>query len=197
MSLSERLSERFLESTAEVRDQASAYVNRAADAARATADLAAGSIAAARTPIEVLTGASLQFNSLSHDYLARLLRRQAAMLNSTVSEGERRLQRLARAQSLQEALASQAEDLNDLPQRLARKARETWDIVADAGRGVAELGSYTLAGLAQPAAAPKKTRKASTARPAVAARKPAAAPRAKAAARKSAAPRRAKAARTA
>ena len=179
MSLSERLSDRLIDTTAEVRDQATAYVSRAADAARATADRAAERVAAARTPIEVLTGASLQFNTLSHDYVARLLRRQSTMLKGTVTEGEKRLQRLARAGSLQEALASQAEDLNDLPQRLARNARETWAIVADAGRGVSQLASTTLVELTRPAAAPK-ARKA-TARRAKSARKPAGARRTKAA----------------
>jgi phasin family protein len=183
MTLSDRLTDRLTETTAEVRDQATAYVARAADAARATADRAAERVAAARTPIEVLTDASLRLNDLSHDYMARLLRRQAAMLKATVTDGEKRLQRLARAQSLQQALAGQAEDLNDLPQRLARSARETWEIVADAGRGVSQLASTTLAGLAQPARAPKKTRRAAAARrtKAKAAHKPAAARRVKAA----------------
>ena len=133
-----------------------------------------------RTPIEVLTDASLQLNTLSHDYLARLLRRQASMLKATVTEGEKRLQRLARAKTLQQAMAGQAEDLNDLPQRLARNARETWEIVADAGRGVSQLASTTLAELARPARTPK-ARKSTRARPAKAARKSAAARRAKAA----------------
>jgi phasin family protein len=180
MSLSERLSDRLIDTTAEVRDQATAYVSRAADAARATADRAAERVAAARTPIEVLTDASLQLNTLSHDYVARLLRRQSTMLKGTVTEGEKRLQRLARAGSLQEALASQAEDLNDLPQRLARNARETWAIVADAGRGVSQLASTTLVELTRPAAAPKARKKA-TARRAQSARKPAGARRKKAA----------------
>lgn len=184
MSISDRLSERLIETTAEVRDQATAYVVRAADVARATADRAAERVAAARTPIEVLTDASLQLNTLSHDYVARLLRRQAVMLRATVTEGEKRLQRLARAQSLQQVLASQSEDLNDLPQRLARNARDTWEIVADAGRGVSQLASSTLAELVQPARTPKQTRRAAGARRAKAARKPAA--------RKPAAARRAK-----
>lgn len=183
MSLSDRLSDRFsgrlIETAAEVRGQANAFVSRAADAARATADRAAERVAAARTPIDALTDASLQLNTLSHDYVARLLRRQAATLKGTVAEGEKRLQRLARARTLQQAMAGQAEDLNDLPRRLARNARETWDIVADAGRGVSQLASTTLAGLAR-TPAPRKARKPAGVGRARTARKPAAARRAKA-----------------
>jgi phasin family protein len=144
------LTERLVETTAEVRDQATIYAERAAEAARATADLAASRVAAARAPIDVLTEASLKLNSLSHEHIARLVRRQAAMLKAAVGEGEQRLQRLARAASLPQALAGQAEDLTDIPRRIADNMRQTWAILADAGRDVSQLAGTTLGELAQP-----------------------------------------------
>jgi phasin family protein len=174
------LSERLLDATTEMRDQATAYVARAADAARATADVAASRMAAARTPLEVLTEASLKLNALSHEHVARMLRLQAAMLKGTVAEGEKRLQRLARAESLRHALAAQTEDLNAIPRRVAQNARESWQIVAEAGRSVSELASATFAGLTQPATV-AKPRKPARGKRAPVARKRAASRRGKAA----------------
>ncbi len=151
------LTERFIETTAEVRDQATAYVARAAEAARHRVDRAAGQVAAARTPVEVMTEASLKLNNLSHQHLSRLLARQGSMLAGALVESEQRLQRLARAGSLQQALASQAADLIDLPQRIARNTRETWAIVADTGREAAQLAASTYAELLRQTPA-RKTR---------------------------------------
>jgi len=169
-------SERLIETTSEVREQATAYAARAAEAARATADLAADRVAAARTPVEVLTDATLKLNRLSHDHIARLLTRQSALLKRTLTDGERRLQRLARSESLQQALAGQTEELNEIPQRVARNARETWDIVADAGRSVSQLATATYAELVKAAPA-RKTRKSTAGKRAKAVRKPATATR--------------------
>ncbi len=160
MNISERLSE----TTAGLRDQATAYASRVGDAARATVDLAADRVASARTPLEVLTGATLELNRLSHDYMAQLLTRQATLLQGTLAEGEKRLQRLARAGSIQQAVAGQAEDLNDISARVARNARETWTLVADAGRGVSRLAVATYAELAQPAPAARSRKPAATRR---------------------------------
>ncbi len=172
------LSDRFIETTTDLRQQATAYVARAAQAARASADLAADRVAAANSPLEVLTEATLKLNRLSHDHVARLLTRQATLLRDTLTEGEKRLQRLATAKSLQQAVAGQAEDLNDLGPRIARNARETWAIVADAGRGVSQLAVSTYAELAQAVPAPKR-RKPVAAKRTQADRKPASSRRAK------------------
>lgn len=143
------LSERLIESTVDVRGQAAAYAARAAEYARAGADRAASQVAAARGPVELLTEASLKLNTLSHQYLSRLLARQGTMVKGTLEEGEKRLQRLARATSLQQAIAAQAADLGEIPTRIADNVRETWEIVAEAGREVAALASATYGGLAQ------------------------------------------------
>jgi phasin family protein len=154
MSLSDRISA----STLETLGQASALAARAAEFARAGADRAAGQVAAAQAPVEVLTEASLKLNTLSHQYLSRLLARQGAMLKGTLAEGEQRLQRLAAAGSLQQAIAAQAEDLDQIRSKVAHNARETWQIVAEAGREVAALATTTYARLVQ--AAPTATRRA-------------------------------------
>ena len=133
-----------------------------------------------------MTAASLKLNNLSHQHVSRLLARQGAMLTSALSEGEQRLQRLARAGSLQQALSSQAEDLNGLPQRVAHNARETWEIVAAAGREAAQLAAATYAELVRQAPAPKsraKARKAAGSRRPKSARKPAPGARARKASR--------------
>jgi phasin family protein len=151
------LSERVIESTVDVREQAAAYAARAAEFARAGADRAATQVAAARGPVDLLTEASLKLNTLYHQYMSRLLARQGAMLKGTLVEGEKRLQRLARATSLQQAVVGQVEDMNQIPARIADNVRETWQIVAEAGREVAQLASYTYGELTQAAPRPRST----------------------------------------
>ena len=166
------LSERVLESTAEVREQANVYAARAADFARAGADRAADQVAMAYGPVDQLTEASLKFSQLSHQCVTRLLRRQGAMVKGALHEGEKRLHRLARASTLQQAVAGQVEDLNEIPARVGRNLRETWDIVAEAGRDVTALAAATYAGLVAPPPAPKRARAATPRRrPAAGARK--------------------------
>ncbi len=151
------LSDRVFESTGDVREQAGAYVARAAVLTRAGAAAAAGQMAAARAPVDLLTEASQKLNTLTYECLSKLLARQGTMLKGTLLEGERRLQRLAGATSLQQGLAAQVEDLGRIPDSVARNVRETWGILADTGREVSRLATTTYAGLAQGAKAPRTT----------------------------------------
>lgn len=154
------LSERVFESTGDIREQAGAYAARAAVLARAGAATAAGRMAAARAPVDLLTEASQKLNTLTYECLSKLLARQGAVLKGTLVEGERRLQRLAGATSLQQALAAQALDLGRIPDSVARNVRETWVILADTGREVSRLATTTYAGLAQGATTTRSGRPA-------------------------------------
>lgn len=159
-------SERLMEMTAGVRDQAGAYAMRAADMARGGADRAATTVDAARNPVETLAAATLKLNVLAHQYIERLVALQAATIQHTLAAGAQRLRKLSEAASVQQALADQADTFARSRTRFSKDAAEAWDIVTGTGRGVSEIAVQTYARLvrAQPVAAKRRPR-ASAKRP--------------------------------
>jgi phasin family protein len=160
------IAETVFGNTTDAGERIAAQAARAAGFARAGADRAAGRVAAVYGPVDLITEASLKLSALSHQYTSRLLSRQGAMLKGGLEEVERRLQRLARAGSLRQAVAGQVEDWHGLHARLFGNVRETWAIVAEAGRDVTRLATATYAGLLQasprPRASARPPRKAPT-----------------------------------
>jgi hypothetical protein len=151
--------ERIVEMTLEVRDQASAMANRAAEAARDSAIKAAEQVEAARMPVETLADAGLKLNNLAHGYVKRLLSYQAGMMTGALHMGAKRLRTLSKADSLQDAIEGQAIDLAAARERVVDSAKETMEIVAESGREVSGLLTEAYAHLLRPPRAKRAVRK--------------------------------------
>jgi phasin family protein len=153
------LTERFFEATAEVRDQAGAYAERAVDAARDSVNLAAQKVGMVETPIDTLAKASLQLNSLTHRYFERMIEQNVDTLKGAIDDGARRLRLISKANDVVGLYNSQAKFTQVSVDRLKRDAKATWAIVTDAGRDVSELAVTSYAQLLRQAPA-KATRTA-------------------------------------
>jgi phasin family protein len=139
------LTEKIIEITADVRDQAGAYAARASEAAREGADRAAETVDSAKTPVETLADAGLALNNLAHTYFARLVRLQASAVKFGLDDAADRLRMLAKAESLPAAYQVQVKAFAGTRERILRDANVAVEIVTEAGRGVSELavGTYT------------------------------------------------------
>jgi phasin family protein len=139
------LTEKIIEMTADVRDQAGAYAARASEAAREGVDRAAQTVDSAKTPVETLADAGLALNNLAHTYFARLVRLQASAVKLGLDDAAERLRLLAKADSLPVAYQLQVKAFGDTRERVLREANVAVEIVTEAGRGVSELavGTYT------------------------------------------------------
>ncbi len=153
-----KLTERFIEMTSDVRDQASAYVERTAATARDTVKMAAERVESAAAPIENLSAAATRLNTLAYQYTGDLLAHQANVLTGALHDGAERLRLLNKADSLQHAYQAQIKYFDITRDRLARDARTTLRIVGGAGAAVRSLAKDTYAHwLKKPVAAKRAT----------------------------------------
>jgi phasin family protein len=141
------LSERFFEATAQVRDQANAYAERALGAARESVVRAAQQVEKVESPIDVVAKAGLKLNTLSHNYFERMLEQNVDTIKGAMTDGARRLHLVAKAEDFADLYRDQVKYNAVTSDRLMRDAKATWDIVADAGREVSELALNTYAQL--------------------------------------------------
>jgi phasin family protein len=142
-----KISERILESTAQVRDQAAAYVNQTMQGARDGVQRAAVRLESAGTPVDVLTNAARRMNDLSHSYFERLLEQNTATMKAALNGSAQRLRQLAAARDVSGAYRDQVDALRGTRERVARDAKATWEIVTDTGREMSELAIETYAQL--------------------------------------------------
>lgn len=158
------ISKRIIDITTDVRDQAGAYVAKAADTARVNVDRAARRVEAANTPVETLAHAGHRLNTLAHNYAERMVEQQANMVKGVLHDGAERLRMLAKAGDARSALTQQVAYFDVTRARIVRNAKHTYGIVADAGRGASELAAQTYTRLLagpqrKPRAAVKASRK--------------------------------------
>ncbi len=159
------ISERIFEATAEVREQANAYAERAVEAAREGVVRAAEQVEKVESPIDVVAKASLKLNNLSHEYVGALLEQNIDTLKGAVNDGVRRLHLVAKANDVRELYASQVQYNSVTSDRIVRDAKATWGIVAKAGREVSELAITTYAQLMREAPAKRRASAKQTKRP--------------------------------
>lgn len=155
------LSERFMEFTANVREQAADAATRAASAAREGVTKAADQVESVKTPVETLADAGRTLSKLSHDAVTRLVSHQADVITGSLHDGAQRLRLLAKADSVRDAYVDQIAYLDVTRDRLTRDARTALTIVSESGRAVAELAATTYADLVR-VPAPKPARKAAS-----------------------------------
>ncbi len=148
------LTERFFEMTADVRDQASTYAERTAEAARSTVEKAAERVESAAGPIDNLSSAATRFNKLAHQYADDMLSHQANILTGALQDGAERLRLLNKSTSLKSAYGAQIKYFGVTRDRLARDAKVAMSIVSKTGTALRSLARDTLVGLkAKPATA--------------------------------------------
>ena len=153
-----KLTERFVEMTSNVRDQASAYVESTAATARNTVQMAAERVESAAAPIENLSAAASRLNTLAYQYTSEMLAHQANVLTGALHDGAERLRLLNKADSLQHAYNAQIKYFDVTRDRLARDVKTTLRIVGGAGTAVQSLAKDTYAHwLKKPASAKRAT----------------------------------------
>ena len=156
-----KLTERLVEMTSDVREQASTYVERTAATARNTVQVAAERVESAAVPIENLSAAASRLNTLAYQYTGDLLAHQANVLTGALHDGAVRLRLLNKADSLQHAYQAQIKYFDVTRDRLARDARTALQIVGGAGAAVRTLAKDTYAHwLKKPASAKRTTTQA-------------------------------------
>lgn len=149
-----KLTERLIEMTSDVRDQASLYAERTAEAARTTVEKAADRVESAAGPIENLSAAAARFNKLAHQYADDMLNHQANVLTGALQDGAERLRLLNKSKSLKSAYGAQIKYFDVTRDRLARDAKVTLQIVSKTGTALQTLARDTYAEwLAKPATA--------------------------------------------
>ncbi len=162
------LTERFFEATADVRDRAGTYVERAVEVAREGVNKAAAQVARVESPIDVVATAGLKLNSLSHEYAERMLEQNVETFKGALNDGVRRLRMVADASSVGAMYAEQVKLNAVTADRITRDAKATWNIVSEAGRKVSELALSTYAQLVRET--PLKARRATRVKKVVKAR---------------------------
>jgi phasin family protein len=163
-----KLTELLFEVTADVRDQANAYAERAVEAAREGVTMAATQVEKVESPIDVVAKAGLQLNTMSHEYVERMLEQNVDTLKGALNDGVRRLHLIANAGSFGELYARQVKFNAVSGDRMTRDAKATWEIVTDAGRKVSDLALTTYAQLVRET--PVKARRTTRAKKTVKAR---------------------------
>jgi phasin family protein len=163
------ISERILEATAEVRDQASAYAERAVDAARESVERVAERVEKVENPIDVVAKAGLKLNDLSHQYVGKMFAQNIDTLKGAMNDGVRRLHLVAKADGVRDLYASQAKFNAVTSDRVRRDAKATWEIISKAGREVSDLALTTYAQLVRevpgkPRASDKRAKRPAKAR---------------------------------
>jgi hypothetical protein len=153
------LTERFFEATAEVRDQANAYAERAVDAARDGVKRAADQVGAVETPIETLAKASHELNAITHRYFERMIEQNVDTLKGALDDGARRMRLVAKADGITGLYSDQVKFADVTTDRLTRDAKATWTILADAGQEISEVALSTYAKLMQPKVMKSRVRK--------------------------------------
>jgi phasin family protein len=154
------MTERLFEATADVREQANAYAERAVEVAREGVVRAAKQVEMVESPIDVVAKAGLKLNDLSHSYFERMLEQNIDTVKGAMNDGVRRLRLVAKADTLADLYKDQAKYNAVTTDRVVRDAKATWEIVATAGREVSELALNTYALLMRDV--PAKTRRTST-----------------------------------
>jgi hypothetical protein len=91
------MQERLMEMSAQAREQASTYAQRAARAAVDGLDRTAGQVEALRGPVGDLAAAGLELNQKSARFVEQLLQQQSQLAAALLTGGARRLRALAKA----------------------------------------------------------------------------------------------------
>ena len=98
-------------------------------------------IASGKTPIRKIADTGLKLNRISHKGVERLVKNQAALLETTLDDGAARLKLAARADSIRALVSDQIATLPSSRERTIGTARKSIDIVVDTGteiRGVVQ-----------------------------------------------------------
>ncbi|MGH8284958.1 MAG: phasin family protein [Steroidobacteraceae bacterium] len=151
------ISERILEATAGVRDQATAYAGRAVDAARNGAQRAAAGFEAVEAPVDTLADAGRQLNALSYQYAGRMLDQGVQTVHGFIEDGAQRLRHAAKAGDVRSLYRAQLEQLPASRDRIVKDALATWEIVAETGRELQSLALTTYARLVRKNTRARKT----------------------------------------
>ncbi|HKZ74679.1 MAG TPA: hypothetical protein VJ011_11475 [Steroidobacteraceae bacterium] len=157
------ISERIFEATAGVRDRATAYAERAVDAARNGAERAAARVEAVETPVQTLADAGRQLNTLAYRYAGRMLDQGVETVHGFIGDGAKRLRLAAHAGNVGNLYREQLEYFPVSRDRIVKDAQATWEIVVDTGRELQSLALTTYARLVRNEK-PRAARKASRAR---------------------------------
>jgi len=91
------MQERLFALSAQAREQATVYAQRAARAAVDGIDRTAGQVDALRGPVGELAAAGLKLNQKSAEFVEQLLQQQTRLAETMLSSGARRLRALAEA----------------------------------------------------------------------------------------------------
>jgi hypothetical protein len=159
-----RMNPTFENTMSRIADKARGRYARLVKGARQRTESAADRVALGKKPVKTITGLGLKLTAISHKTADQVLRQQTRLVEHQIDAVADRLKAAADARNLGELVRTQLRLIPHNVSRIAGDARDTLNIVANAGLEVRDVVKSTISELRGKTPSVKKARskKAST-----------------------------------